>query len=119
MKSPNSKIQPRSVLKAAIFGGLIFGGLTLLIWFLMRCLGIENMITLSLFLLLGFPIDELNRHFGLDHTFLAKIMHFMGGFFFAAIINAIIGGFAFAIISAVRQFILKSKCEGKNSTAEI
>jgi len=112
MKNPNSKRKLRGVLKAAIWGALLFEGILCLDWLaaVMQEHGNDS---------LGYFIEVPSLFILAPAIILMMVTGIPAGGILNHITVALVGAFIFAIIASLWQFVLKGEPENKNQNTKI
>ncbi|MGB8369199.1 MAG: hypothetical protein ACLPYZ_13280 [Limisphaerales bacterium] len=130
MKNPSSKSNPRSVLRAALWGGLLFAGFSAAMMTVCyirgskgdllgpeALIGIPTAIIFHVLHLHGTIIDDWVSHVSNIDVNSVGFDYLVSGIEFS-IVNGLLGAFLFAVVARFRQFIVK-KGNHENQTAGI
>jgi hypothetical protein len=101
MKNPNSKTKLRAVLKAAIWGAVLFVGIDLIEVIASHFGGLGYDLFLVIVMTLNIPSLAVRHFLGMEN------MAFGQSLAFYLTVNVLFGAFIFAVIAAFRQFVMK------------
>ena len=96
-------------MKISLWGVLSFAAITLITGIFLRCFGSQIGFRPSGYIAItvGFPANTLVRVLRIADSQTLKVLKFMNGYVFAALVNAIVGAIVFGTYATVLQLIRK------------